>query len=251
MDAKREPGVLIAEGKTKFILSTEKPGWIHIRSKDDITAGDGARHDVIPGKGMLANQTTCNIFHLLRHHKIPLAFERKVAFDTFRAREAKMIPLEVVGRIFAEGSYLKRHPQISKGDHFESPVVEFFLKTTSKVFKVPAFPGLSFNLPKDDMLLCEESHNMFSVLYPHAEGGVLFYLPYEHVGVTEKDLEKMKTMTHEIASVLEYAWNFVGGTLIDFKIEFGWVETSQGSALTVTTTTGSSINFIAIWKQTA
>lgn len=33
--------------------------------------------------------------------------------------------------------------------------------------------------------------------------------------------------------------------------EFGWVETSQGSALTVTTTTGSSINFIAVWKQTA
>lgn len=38
---------LLAEGKTKKILIAETPGHVIIESKDDLTAGDGAKHDII------------------------------------------------------------------------------------------------------------------------------------------------------------------------------------------------------------
>src|ERR1700693_3233928 len=60
-------GALVAEGKTKRIYEVQGgSGLVTVISKDDITAGDGAKHDVIPDKGRLANATTCNVFRLLK-----------------------------------------------------------------------------------------------------------------------------------------------------------------------------------------
>lgn len=36
-----------------------------VRTKDNITAGDGAKHDVMAGKAELATRTTCNVFDYL------------------------------------------------------------------------------------------------------------------------------------------------------------------------------------------
>jgi|CXWL01.1.fsa_nt_gi hypothetical protein len=48
----------IAEGKTKRVIAVKgKMGIGVILSKDDTTAGNGARHDNIPGKGILSNQS--------------------------------------------------------------------------------------------------------------------------------------------------------------------------------------------------
>ena len=59
-------GTLVAKGKTKKIHQVPgSPDLVTILSKDDITAGDGAKHDIIPQKGRLANETTCNVFRLL------------------------------------------------------------------------------------------------------------------------------------------------------------------------------------------
>ena len=63
-------GRKIAEGKTKIVW---EGGEVLIESKDDITAGDGAKHDVIPGKGRLATATTCNVFRLLKACGLPVA----------------------------------------------------------------------------------------------------------------------------------------------------------------------------------
>ena len=52
----------LAEGKTKIIWTGPKPGQVEIESKDDITAGDGEKKDLIFGKAKLANETTCNCF---------------------------------------------------------------------------------------------------------------------------------------------------------------------------------------------
>lgn len=54
----------IDEGKTKVIIDAGD-GTVLIRSKDDITADDGARRDVIVGKGASSTTTTCNVFRLL------------------------------------------------------------------------------------------------------------------------------------------------------------------------------------------
>jgi len=60
---KHKLGALVTEGKTKRIHRIAgNPDLVTVMSKDDITAGDGAKHDVIPGKGRLATATTCNVF---------------------------------------------------------------------------------------------------------------------------------------------------------------------------------------------
>ena len=70
--AKRPPGKLIAEGKTKRIHQlADSKDLVTLVAKDDITAGDGAKHDVIPEKGLLANRTTCNVFRLLKDVRRP------------------------------------------------------------------------------------------------------------------------------------------------------------------------------------
>ena len=86
--AKRPPGKLIAEGKTKRIHQlADSKDLVTLVAKDDITAGDGAKHDVIPEKGLLANRTTCNVFRLLKDCGVPVAFEeQEIADVVHRAR---------------------------------------------------------------------------------------------------------------------------------------------------------------------
>ena len=134
--AKRQPGALIAEGKTKRIH--QLPGsadLVALVAKDDITAGDGAKHDIIPDKGKLANRTTCNVFRLLKSAGLPVAFEEQDSATSFIAPGCTMLPYEVVTRREAHGSYLKRHPHIAKGQLFPQLIVEFYLKTKDKDWK--------------------------------------------------------------------------------------------------------------------
>jgi phosphoribosylaminoimidazole-succinocarboxamide synthase/phosphoribosylcarboxyaminoimidazole (NCAIR) mutase len=104
-------------------------------AKDDITAGDGAKHDVIPDKGRLANQTTCNVFRLLKACGLPVAFEEQDSATSFVAPPCTMLPYEVVVRREAHGSALKRSPHFAKGQLFPKLLVEFYLKTKDKNWK--------------------------------------------------------------------------------------------------------------------
>ena len=46
-------GQLLAEGKTKKIYAhPSDSNLVYMVNKDDITAGDGARHDVLVGKSL-------------------------------------------------------------------------------------------------------------------------------------------------------------------------------------------------------
>src|SRR5262249_39133601 len=110
---KHSLGAVVAEGKTKTIHRiVGSPDLVALVSKDDITAGDGAKHDVIDGKGALANRTTCNVFRLLKACGLPIAFEEQDSATSFVGPQCAMLPYEVVTRREAHGSYLKRNPHI-------------------------------------------------------------------------------------------------------------------------------------------
>ena len=128
-------GALVTEGKTKKIYRIVGSDLVSVVAKDDITAGDGAKHDVIPDKGRLATATTCNVFHLLKACGIPVAFEEQNSATSFIAPPCTMLPYEVVVRREAHGSALKRSPHFSKGQLFPKLIVEFYLKTKSKNWK--------------------------------------------------------------------------------------------------------------------
>ena len=121
-------GDRIAEGKTKIVYADPvDPALALIVHKDDITAGDGARRNVLPGKARLSGRTTANVFRLLTAAGIATHFVNAPAADRMVVRRCAMIPLEVVIRRLAAGSFVKRHG-IAEGTRFDPPLIEFFFK---------------------------------------------------------------------------------------------------------------------------
>ncbi|TSC66842.1 MAG: phosphoribosylaminoimidazole carboxylase, partial [Parcubacteria group bacterium Gr01-1014_72] len=149
----------LAEGKTKRVfLRSGNSHQVILESKDDITAGDGAKHDIMDGKAVLATRTTCNVFQLLRNCGIPVAFVEQNGPTRFIAEKCTMLPYEVVVRREAHGSYLKRRPDLAKSHLFPRLVLEFFLKTSGKRWK-------TYSLVCDDPLLHHDNDGERILLY--------------------------------------------------------------------------------------
>ena len=230
---------LISEGKTKQIFSIEgEPNKVRVVSKDDITAGDGAKHDTIVGKAALATRTTCNVFRLLRACNIPIAFENQFSATEFLADKCTMLPYEVVVRREAHGSYLDRNPHLEKGQVFPRLVVEFFLKTHGKTW-IGKQSGVVYSLVKDDPLMkVDNKRALVHLYYPGytseerktAHKGMLvgqnpfLTLPFVEVFTRSDEnqlFEQMGDIACQTFLVLEKAWQIQGRRLVDFKVEFG------------------------------
>jgi len=213
---------LVAKGKTKNIFQTRDPSTVVIESRDDITAGDGARHDLIPGKGAWSTTTTCNVFTLLKACGIPVGFYEQVSINRFTAPFGQMFPFEVIVRRESHGSDLQRNPHLKKGNVYPRLKVEFFLKTSGKKWK-------DHNLVCDDplMMIQSECEASYVLLYdPHKpiHGQEPFLkLPFAEVFAfqnVDEVLAKMCELAKRIFLVLEKAWQLQGRRLVDFKIEF-------------------------------
>src|SRR5262245_17544218 len=106
-------GPKLAEGKTKIIYAhSADPHLAIMVQKDSISAGDGARRNTIAGKGALSGRTAANVFALLNRSGIATHFLESPEPTVMVVRRCQMIPLEVVMRRLATGSYLKRHPEV-------------------------------------------------------------------------------------------------------------------------------------------
>ncbi|HEY6256369.1 MAG TPA: phosphoribosylaminoimidazolesuccinocarboxamide synthase [Xanthobacteraceae bacterium] len=222
-NARHPLGALVAEGKTKRIHEARGgAGLVTLISKDDITAGDGAKHDVIPDKGRLANATTCNVFRLLKACGLPVAFVQQDSASSFVAPNCQMLPYEVVVRREAHGSYLKRNPHIAKGQLFPQLLVEFYLKTKDKSWKGKP-------LACDDPLILfakgESKIRLFNPAKPiHGQEPFLVLAESEVFSQSDEwDLfPEMRRIAAHAFLVLEKAWQLEGGTLVDLKVEFGF-----------------------------
>ena len=51
----------LATGKTKTVTSTSEPSEVILAFRDDITAGDGKKHDLLPGKGKVNATITARL----------------------------------------------------------------------------------------------------------------------------------------------------------------------------------------------
>src|SRR5471030_2888223 len=109
----------ITRGKTKVLHELPgQPDVLVVSQLDNISAGDGARKDVIEGKGRLAAQTTARVFRLLNLCGLPTHYLNGGEDDDNNemvVRRANMIPLEVVTRGIAAGSFAKRNPGLARG----------------------------------------------------------------------------------------------------------------------------------------
>jgi phosphoribosylaminoimidazole-succinocarboxamide synthase len=187
----------IARGKTKILFEHEgQPDVLVVKQMDAITAGDGARRNEIAGKGRLAAQTTSRVFRLLNLCGLPTHYLNGGEDDDdneMLVRRAQMIPLEVVVRGVAAGSFVRRRPGIQRGAILVPRVIEFFQKDDAR------------HDPQID--------------------------PDEVVAQGIASAQEVATMT-ELArityEILAHAWRRVNALLVDLKIEFGRLASGEG-----------------------
>lgn len=192
-DTNVEVGEKLAEGKTKIICKVKDvAGMVVIRSKDRITAGDGARAHDMAGKSVISTSTNCSVFELLNRAGVRTHFIRRLSDTEFLARHCEMIPIEFVTRRVATGSFLRRNPGVSEGYRFTPPKLEFFYKDDAN-----HDPQWS-----EDQIL--------------AAGITLAGVT---IGTVELDVLSKTTIA--VFEILERAWTTQDCTLIDMKIEFG------------------------------
>lgn len=180
-------GPTLAEGKTKIVYAhPDDPTLVVLRHKDSISAGDGARRNVIDGKGALSGRTAANVFMLLNGAGVPTHFVAAPSPSEMIARRCDMIPVEVVMRRRATGSFLKRNLEVAEGTRFDPVLVEFFLK--------------------DDA-----NHD------PEIDEPEMVKRGF----VTEAELAGMIETGRRVFGLLEAAWAAQNIALVDLKIEFG------------------------------
>ncbi|MBF0198685.1 MAG: phosphoribosylaminoimidazolesuccinocarboxamide synthase [Planctomycetes bacterium] len=104
--------MVLCEGKTKRILSTDNENEVLIVTKDDLTGGDAAKKETISGISLHKTTQTINVFNLLKKEGIETAYISRESDNSFLCSSCDMLPLELVMRRFAWGSYLKREPDL-------------------------------------------------------------------------------------------------------------------------------------------
>lgn len=214
-----------AEGKTKIIRPMAGGSIVsEVDTKNDITAGDGVKHDIIDGKAELATRTTCNVFDYLLAHNIPMAYIGRDGPTTFLTNYCEMTPVEVVVRRIAAGSYLKRHPEVNEGSVFDELVVEYYLKTKDRNFE-------GQKLPCDDPLMEYDVVSGMWILYDPKESdmtkgriGPIDALSIDQEATLYGHLLACKKIAVKVFLLLEEVWKEFKGTLIDLKLEFGTID---------------------------
>ncbi len=181
----------LAEGKTKIIY--ENPDdleTVYMVFKDDITAGDGVKHDIIKGKALVDWRTNRDIFELLnrkgvRTHYISSPQEKVVLVKKLDRK----INLEVVSRRIAAGSILK-WANIAEGTRFDPLITQFHYK--------------------DDPLHDPMLDDKYIDYVIKAKGGIWY--------------SEMRRINAEVFFHLERAFAYFDIQLIDMKLEYGIIK---------------------------
>jgi phosphoribosylaminoimidazole-succinocarboxamide synthase len=116
----------IYEGKAKVLFEGPEPGTLVQYFKDDTTAFNAQKHEVIDGKGVLNNRISEYIFTRLEEIGIPTHFIRTLNMREQLIREVEIVPLEVVVRNVAAGSLVKRLG-LTSGEPLPRPLVGVLL----------------------------------------------------------------------------------------------------------------------------
>jgi phosphoribosylaminoimidazole-succinocarboxamide synthase len=117
----------IYEGKAKILYEGPEPGTLIQHFKDDATAFNAKKHEVIDGKGVLNNRISEYVFTHLNAMGIPTHFIKRLNMREQLIREVEIIPLEIVVRNVAAGS-LSQRLGIEEGTQLPRSIIEFYFK---------------------------------------------------------------------------------------------------------------------------
>ena len=176
---------LVYEGKAKILYEGPEPGTYIQYFKDDATAFNAEKHDVIDGKGVLNNRISEHVMGALNQIGVPTHFIRRVNMREQLIRACEIIPLEVVVRNVAAGSLAKRLG-IDEGEPLPRPIVEYYYKDDKL----------------GDPIVSEEHILAFN-------------------WANQQDLDDMVALALRVNDFLTGLFLGVGIRLVDFKIEMG------------------------------
>ena len=118
---------ILYEGKAKQLYETEEPSELIQFFKDDATAFNKKKHGIIENKGVLNNLISEYIFDYLSKNNIPNHFIKRLNSREQLIKKVEIIPIEVVVRNIAAGTFSKRFG-ISEGTLLPETLIEFNLK---------------------------------------------------------------------------------------------------------------------------
>ena len=185
------------EGKAKVLYTTEKANQVIQHFKDEATAFNAKKKEVIEGKGVLNNFLSEFFMEKLNNVGIPTHLIKRLNMREQLIEKCEIIPLEVVVRNIAAGSLSKRLG-IEEGTRLPRPLVEFYFK----------------NDELNDPLVTENQIATFEWA-SEAELGEMFELALR---------------TNDFLSGLMSGVNL---TLVDFKIEIGRALRYSGDKLLI------------------
>ena len=118
---------LINQGKVKSVFATDDDDKVIIEFRDDMTAGDGERKEVMNDKGAYNAVISSKIFKVLEENGIETQFIDLPKPNVMIAKKLEMIPIEVIVRNIATGSLVRKYP-IADGTRLEPPIVQMDFK---------------------------------------------------------------------------------------------------------------------------
>jgi phosphoribosylaminoimidazole-succinocarboxamide synthase len=175
----------IYEGKAKVLYEGPEPGTLIQHFKDDATAFNAKKHEIIDGKGVLNNRISEYIFTHLNNIGVPTHFIKRLNMREQLIREVEIIPLEVVVRNVAAGSLATRLG-LEEGMQLPRSIIEFYYKKDEL----------------NDPMVSEEHITAFG-------------------WATPQELDDIMALAIRINDFLTGIFLGVGIRLVDFKIETG------------------------------
>ena len=173
------------EGNPKKVFLTEDPDILIVDYKDDATAFNGEKKGTIVGKGAINNRMTNHVFKLLEEAGVPTHLVEELSDRETAVKKVEIVPLEVIVRNVAAGSFSKRLG-VEEGTEFAEPTIEFSYK----------------NDALGDPLINDSFAYALKV-------------------ATQEEIETIKKYSFKINEVLKAYFLQADIKLIDFKIEFG------------------------------
>ena len=180
------------EGKAKILYEGPEAGTIIQYFKDDATAFNAQKKDSISQKGVLNNLISAHLLPALGNIGIPHHFIEKVNLREQLVKQVEIVPLEIIVRNVAAGSICSRLG-LTEGDRLPAPLIEFCIK--------------------DDALGDPVVAREHITLLGYAD---------------EDELDEIVYLTEKINDFLTGLFFAIGIKLIDFKLEFGRLESEDG-----------------------
>ena len=175
------------EGKAKKVFMTDDPERLIVSYKDDATALNGLKKGTIVGKGVINNKMSNLLMQRLEKAGIPTHFIEELNDRETLVKKVSIVPLEVIIRNIAAGSFSKRYG-VEEGVVFDEPTIEFSYK----------------NDELGDPLI-NDYHALALKL------------------ATKEEIETIKKYAFGVNEQLKAFWAECGITIVDFKLEFGKV----------------------------